>query len=89
MADPKIQLFFDKEYKIRVLDPVKFEKNELLEKECGNFVDKINSFNDKVASLVEILEQHANRIDAQKLRVSNSALFPRSLDRYFLCSSSF
>ncbi len=70
MADAsKIQLYFDKEYKIRVLEPTKFEKNELLEKECSNFVEKINGFNDKVKTLSEVLEEHAKRIDTQKLRV--------------------
>jgi hypothetical protein len=65
----KAQLFFDKEYKIRVLDPTKYEKSELLEKECGNFVEKINGFNERIVSLAEILDAHAQRIDAQKLRV--------------------
>lgn len=66
----KVQVFFDKDYKIRLLDPTKFEKSENLEKECGVFVDKIGSFNEKIHSLVEILESHAQRIDSQKLRVS-------------------
>jgi hypothetical protein len=65
----KAQLFFDKEYKIRVLDPTKYEKSEQLEKECGNFVEKINGFNERIVSLAEILDAHAQRIDAQKLRV--------------------
>lgn len=75
MNDPKVQLFFDKEYKIRVLDPVKFEKNEQLEKECGVFVEKIGSFNEKIHQLVEILESHAKRIDDQKLRVCKLVFF--------------
>ena len=66
----KIQLYFDKEYKIRVLDPVKFEKNEALEHECNGFADKVKSFNEKIVSLSKILEEHAKRIDAQKMRVS-------------------
>lgn len=67
--DEKIKITFDKEYKVRVLDPAKFEKGEELEKECSTFVEKISTFNDKVNSLVDILETHANRIDSQKLRV--------------------
>mmetsp|Transcript_16788 Transcript_16788/g.28485 ORF Transcript_16788/g.28485 Transcript_16788/m.28485 type:complete len:128 (+) Transcript_16788:201-584(+) len=66
--DDKVKIVFDKEYKIRALDPTKFEKGEALEKECSNFVDKISSFNEKVNTLVDILDLHANRIDAQKLR---------------------
>lgn len=68
--DDKVKITFDKEYKIRALDPAKFEKGEALEKECSNFVEKISSFNEKVNTLVDILDLHANRIDAQKLRVS-------------------
>mmetsp|Transcript_2215 Transcript_2215/g.3695 ORF Transcript_2215/g.3695 Transcript_2215/m.3695 type:complete len:128 (-) Transcript_2215:109-492(-) len=66
--DDKVKIVFDKEYKIRALDPVKFEKGEALEKECSNFVEKISSFNEKVNTLVDILDLHANRIDSQKLR---------------------
>ena len=82
--DDKVKITFDKEYKIRALDPVKFEKAEALEKECSNFVEKISSFNEKVNTLVDILDLHANRIDAQKLRVSevifsNSHVFFLSL----------
>ena len=68
--DDKVKIVFDKEYKIRALDPVKFEKGEALEKECSNFVEKISSFNEKVNTLVDILDLHANRIDSQKLRVN-------------------
>lgn len=74
--DDKVKIVFDKEYKIRALDPVKFEKGEALEKECSNFVEKISSFNEKVNTLVDILDLHANRIDSQKLRVrSDTELF--------------
>ncbi len=65
----KAKITFDSEYKIRVLDPVKFQKGEELEKECSSFVDKVVTFSEKVNSLVEVLESHAQRIDAQKLRV--------------------
>mmetsp|Transcript_18331 Transcript_18331/g.25137 ORF Transcript_18331/g.25137 Transcript_18331/m.25137 type:complete len:128 (+) Transcript_18331:931-1314(+) len=66
--EEKVKVCFDKDYKIRVLDPVKFQRGEELEKECTNFVEKISTFNEKVNSLVEILESHANRIDSRKLR---------------------
>ncbi len=69
MADANIQLYFDAEYKLRVFDPKKYERSEQLEKECGVFVEKIGSFNDKIHGLVEVLEAHAKRIDDQKLKV--------------------
>ncbi len=73
MTDSKVQVYFDKDYKIRLLDPTRFEKSEQLEKECGSFVEKIGSFNEKIHTLVEVLEAHATRIDAQKLRVCRIA----------------
>mmetsp|Transcript_18556 Transcript_18556/g.34661 ORF Transcript_18556/g.34661 Transcript_18556/m.34661 type:complete len:104 (+) Transcript_18556:59-370(+) len=66
--EEKIKICFDKEYKIRVMDPVKFERSEELDVECSAFMDKIGSFNGKINDLVEVLEQHAVRIDEQKLR---------------------
>jgi intraflagellar transport protein 20 len=68
MTEQKSQLYFDKENKIRAFDPTKFERTEQLEKECGSFVSNISTFNEKVHSLVEVLEAHASRIDTQKLK---------------------
>lgn len=72
MDDSKVKISFDKEYKIRVLDPSKFQKGEELEKECSHFVEKLSSFNEKVNTLVDVLDSHAVRIDTQKLRVSST-----------------
>jgi hypothetical protein len=68
--DEKVKICFDKDYKIKALDPVKFSRGEELEKECGTFVEKISTFSEKINTLVDILESHAARIDSQKLRVS-------------------
>lgn len=35
--DEKLKVCFDKEYKIRVLDPVRSERTEDLQSECTNF----------------------------------------------------
>jgi intraflagellar transport protein 20 len=67
--DDKIKISFDNEYKIRVLDPVKYSKAEELQKESSAFTEKITQFNEKVVNLVDILEKHAARIDSEKLRV--------------------
>lgn len=67
--DEKVKICFDKDYKIKALDPVKFSRGEELEKECGLFVEKISTFSGKVNTLVAVLEAHAVRIDTQKLRV--------------------
>ena len=66
--DEKVKVTFDAEYRVRVLEPEVFSRGEKLEKEINTFTDKISSFNDKVNSVVDVLEQHANRIDEQKLR---------------------
>ena len=40
---------------------------------CGEMIYvEIGSFNGKINELVDVLEQHAVRIDEQKLRVSQS-----------------
>jgi len=62
------KICFDENYKIKAIEPAKFVRAEELEKECGQFVEKISSFSDKVNALVEVLEANAARIDAQKLR---------------------
>jgi Intraflagellar transport complex B, subunit 20 len=67
--DDKVKICFDKDYKIKALDPEKFQRGEDLEKECGVFTDKISAFGEKVNGLVNILEQHAAKIDNQKLKV--------------------
>mmetsp|Transcript_315 Transcript_315/g.287 ORF Transcript_315/g.287 Transcript_315/m.287 type:complete len:130 (-) Transcript_315:63-452(-) len=66
--DDKVRICFDKEYKVRVLDPNKFSLAEELEKEGATFVEKIFTFREKITGLVEILESHAKRIDEKKLR---------------------
>jgi intraflagellar transport protein 20 len=66
--DQKVKICYDKDYKVRVLDPIKFEHAIDLENECGNFVAKITDFNGKINSLVEVLETHASRIDERKLK---------------------
>jgi len=68
MADEKVKISFDGEYKVRVLESAKFKKGQDLTNECAAFVDKISTFSEKVNSLVDVLELHAARIDAQKLR---------------------
>lgn len=67
-SDNKVQFYFDKEYKIRVFDPNKFERTEELEKTCGEFIDKISSFNEKIKAVSEVLEVYAQCIDVQKSR---------------------
>ena len=50
------------------MDPIKFKHAIELEKECSNFVEKITGFNEKINSLVEVLETHASRIGERKLK---------------------
>lgn len=39
MMEEKIKICFDKEYKIRVMDPVKFKRSEELDVECSAFME--------------------------------------------------
>ena len=72
--DDKVKITFDADYRVRVYDEAKFKKSEELEKECSGFLDKIGTFSDKVNALVEVLESHATRIDAQKLKAIGSRM---------------
>lgn len=68
-TDEKVKISFDSEFKIRVLEESKFKRSQELDKESSSFVEKITTFNDKVNNLVDVLESHATRIEAQKLKV--------------------
>ncbi|CAM9482298.1 unnamed protein product [Discosporangium mesarthrocarpum] len=69
MADEKgVQISFDDEYRVRVLDPEQFKHSEALEEECRGFVNKIRDFNSQVHNIVEVLEANAKRIEKEKLR---------------------
>lgn len=66
--DNSVQISFDDECRIRVLDPEHFKHSEVLEEGCRKFVDKIREFNTSVHSIVEVLHDNAARIDKEKLR---------------------
>eukprot|EP00903_Cladosiphon_okamuranus_P017144 g15789.t1 len=66
--DNGVQISFDEECRIRVLDPEQFKHSERLEEECRGFVDKMREFNTSVHGIVEVLHENAARIDKEKLR---------------------
>ncbi|CAM9739524.1 unnamed protein product [Scytosiphon promiscuus] len=66
--DNGVQISFDDECRIRVLDPEQFKHSETLEEECRGFVDKIREFNTSVHTIVEVLHENAACIDREKLR---------------------
>lgn len=66
--DNGVQISFDDECRIRVLDPEQFKHSETLEEECREFVGKIREFNTSVHTIVKVLHENATRIDKEKLR---------------------
>ncbi|CAD7948319.1 unnamed protein product [Amoebophrya sp. A120] len=68
MADSDIQITFDADNHIRVLDPEKFKQMENLSQECQNFTEKIHQFGTTVQTLVDVLDGQAKRIEFEKLR---------------------
>lgn len=66
--DTGVQISFDDDCRIRVLDPEHFKHSETLEEECRGFVNKIKHFNKSAHSIAEVLHENAARIDKQKLR---------------------
>ncbi|CAM9767424.1 unnamed protein product [Ascophyllum nodosum] len=63
-----IQISFDDQCRIRVLDPEQFKHSETLEEECRGFVEKIREFNNSVHRIVQVLQENAARIEKEKLR---------------------
>ena len=61
-----MQVSFDDECKIRILDAEKFKKTEELEEECKQFITKIKEFNGTVHSIVELMDGQSTRIEAEK-----------------------
>uniref|UniRef100_A0A7S2V367 Intraflagellar transport protein 20 n=1 Tax=Fibrocapsa japonica TaxID=94617 RepID=A0A7S2V367_9STRA len=68
MDPDKVSISFDDDYRIRVLDSEKYKHTEELEKECKEFVQKIQTFNTTVHTLVEVLDAQAKRIENAKLK---------------------
>jgi hypothetical protein len=68
MSFDNIKITFDTEYKLRVLNEQQAKRAGDLEQECGQFVTKLTDFHEKVNSLLGVLESHASRIDAMKLK---------------------
>ena len=64
----KINICFDDDAKIRVLDPEQFKQTKELEDECTAFVSKLGNFNETVQHLVEMLDTSAARIETMKLK---------------------
>lgn len=63
-----VDITFDAENRIRVLESSKFEAGDELEGECQGFMEKINFFSSNVADLVEVLDNQAKKIEMDKLR---------------------
>lgn len=68
MDQERVQITFDDQSKIRVLDQSKFEKTQQLATEATDFVTKTAEFTNTVSSILQILEAQAKRIEQEKLR---------------------
>uniref|UniRef100_A0A6U9KMZ0 Intraflagellar transport protein 20 homolog n=1 Tax=Oxyrrhis marina TaxID=2969 RepID=A0A6U9KMZ0_OXYMA len=68
MGDAEVQIAFDEDNKVRVLEASKCKVTEELEKKCTNFTQKIDSFGETVKTLVEVLDSQAEKIEFEKLR---------------------
>jgi len=80
--EDEVKITFDENYRIRVLEAEKFEHTEQLGEACAAFVSKNQEFGKLVASVVQVVDANAQRIEREKLKVIY-------LDKhFFLCSSS-
>eukprot|EP00344_Euplotes_crassus_P006720 CAMPEP_0197004196 /NCGR_PEP_ID=MMETSP1380-20130617/20149_1 /TAXON_ID=5936 /ORGANISM="Euplotes crassus, Strain CT5" /LENGTH=131 /DNA_ID=CAMNT_0042422913 /DNA_START=15 /DNA_END=410 /DNA_ORIENTATION=- len=63
-----INITFDENNQIRVLEADKYRESENLKGECMDFLKKIVTFNDNVEQLIVILDEQAKKIEEQKLK---------------------
>ena len=63
-----VNITFDENNQIRVLEADKYRETENLKSECIDFLKKIVNFNDNVKTLVEVLDAQAEKIEDQKLK---------------------
>ena len=64
----KVQITFDEDNQIRVLEASKFRETDALKNEGQGFIAKIMDFKDIIESLIQVLEEEALKIDEEKLR---------------------
>lgn len=67
MADDRA-ITFDDQYRVRVLDADKFSKTKELEESASEFCDKVAQLNSIVKSVVDAVDQQAQRTESEKLR---------------------
>ena len=63
-----INITFDENNQIRVLEADKYRESENLKGECIDFLKKIVTFNENVEQLIVILDDQATKIEDQKLK---------------------
>mmetsp|Transcript_30300 Transcript_30300/g.74475 ORF Transcript_30300/g.74475 Transcript_30300/m.74475 type:complete len:129 (-) Transcript_30300:139-525(-) len=61
-------IYFDSTYRLRVVEEEKYKDTERLAEECGNFNQKMGSFQETVQRLVDGMNAHATKIEAAKLK---------------------
>mmetsp|Transcript_419 Transcript_419/g.1186 ORF Transcript_419/g.1186 Transcript_419/m.1186 type:complete len:129 (-) Transcript_419:93-479(-) len=64
----EVKVSFDENFRIRVLDVDKFEHTEELAEACASFVSKNQDFGKLIASIVEVVDANAKKIELQKLK---------------------
>uniref|UniRef100_A0A7S2U1C9 Intraflagellar transport protein 20 n=1 Tax=Lotharella oceanica TaxID=641309 RepID=A0A7S2U1C9_9EUKA len=67
MDTAKMQISFDDMNRIRILEADMFKQTENLAGESTGFVEKIETFNKKVASLLTVLSAQSKKIETAKL----------------------
>merc|ERR1711924_292166 len=63
MQNVNVEITFDDENRIRVLQKDKYKQTENLDAECQGFSEKIETFGGTVNTLVEILDGQAQKIE--------------------------
>lgn len=63
-----VNVTFDEDCNIRILEEEKFRKSQQLQEECKTFTTKIQDFTTTVQGILQVLEEQAERIEKAKLK---------------------
>eukprot|EP00878_Enallax_costatus_P015576 GHUV01016316.1.p1 GENE.GHUV01016316.1~~GHUV01016316.1.p1 ORF type:complete len:132 (+),score=56.03 GHUV01016316.1:935-1330(+) len=61
-------IYFDEDYRVRVLDVDKYNASQALQENCGKFVSNMQQLQVSVSKYVAAIDQQVDRIETEKLK---------------------
>lgn len=61
-------VYFDEDFRIRILEVEKYSQSKTLQDNCGIFVSNVQQLQDVVAKYVQAIDSQVDKIEAEKLK---------------------